>query len=601
MRQSLDVRDCKLKAWTAHDIDCMPSLTSISSDLICPFELVKLHGLGRLKSFTRVSCTSWDQPFLTDFDFVLAATEAASNVIDALMSCTALAHGPPLHSLMVDELHRRIMQQLGSSASVPISQAEWSSNLQCVASNTLEQSDKLPSVLRECFPSLRQLEVSCHVPLLLEELGLASLGGLEQLSITPGLVNPVDPLVLTPRYPHRLPWGSGLTKLSLRLCRLSLAFMTTIATHMTRLESLELRLGGDATAHNQVCEWFTPREQRSMDLLCGMTSLRSLNLLGAFLRMYPAGETPIDGDSEPANEAVGLRHEQLEELAIDGNWASFSYHYVKLSLVCPQLRMCRVEEAELYLRPVVEDLCTHSPLLESLHLHEGVYGDLQGPLAEYMVEQILDACPLLASLHLLSYSDEGTTGKPRRRSSSKSGSCNLRSLKVQGVRAGEQYSATWSLERSLRRCTRLVSLSLKYCLDLDRTDLTHALTTTSLRILKLKDVDSIGPLDLSSLASRLPRLETLTTELSDEVVQVNACWPNLTSLRLSPLSARVIIRDMPQLAHVKLTSEARASVWVSDCPMLRSLDVTGASRVSFEEGAFGGCPMLTSVTAPGRG
>jgi hypothetical protein len=34
--------------------------------------------------------------------------------------------------------------------------------------------------------------------------------------------------------------------------------------------------------------------------------------------------------------------------------------------------------------------------------------------------------------------------------------------------------------------------------------------------------------------------------------------------------------------------------------MLRSLVVTGARRVSFEEGAFDGCPMLTSVNAPGR-
>jgi hypothetical protein len=260
-----------------------------------------------------------------------AATKAASKVIDALMSCTTLIHGPPLHRLMVDELFRRMGQQ-----SVPIAQAAWSSHNLHVAYDTL---DKLPSVLRECFPSLRQLEVASHVPLLLEELGLESSGDLEQLSInsTPGLVYAVDPVVLNPSYPHRLTWGGGLTKLSLCPCRLSLAFMTTIAAHMTRLESLELRLGNDGPSNHQVCEWFTPREQRSMDLLCGMTSLRSLSLWGAFLRMYPASDlTPIDGDGEPAEaEAVGLKHEQLEELAIDGNFLSYSEDYVKLSLVCP--------------------------------------------------------------------------------------------------------------------------------------------------------------------------------------------------------------------------------------------------------------------------
>jgi hypothetical protein len=127
-----------------------------------------------------------------------------------------------------------------------------------------------------------------------------------------------------------------------------------------------------------------------------------------------------------------------------------------------------------------------------------------------MVGQILDACPLLASLHLLSDSDDGTTGKPRLSLSGNPSSCNLRSLRVQGVRAGEQCS-TWSLERSLRRCTRLVSLSLESCLDLDSTDLTHALTTTSLRNLELDDVEWVYPLDLSSLASCLPRLETFSS------------------------------------------------------------------------------------------
>jgi hypothetical protein len=473
--------------------------------------------------------------------------------------------------------------------------------------------------LHACFPRLRRLEQVSSTPVWYSFGELcAGLHGLDHLEALQLEYTSCDDQASVTNCTRGL---CGLTELTLNQCRLSVDLIEALASHLNRLESLELNVCVSESARSGWCD----ARDRMASALCRWRSLRRLTLTGFFVRRDPYRSFEQAGD---ADEVVRLHHPMLEELSLDQTEMGEAPLY---SLDCPALRTCHLVGAELGVERAVAGLCTGSPRLECLTLGVDALWS-SGAWAASAVLQLLDACPLLTTLRLESRTEAEPEGlyqpeyqpptatvvdKPPPLQGMR-GVCNLQSLSVRGFRGRATDSGPWSLDKALSRCTRLASLTIELCQGLDGVGLRRladpAASMQSLELRELRfatpaaEVDARLILALSGL--QVLHLDAPLGSWETYIAFDGLRWLRSLVLTVSRWPARVVIRNLPLLRHAQVSSEqcywtprperqkpGALSLLVENCPVLKCLVLSGRApcQVQFEEGCFGGCPARPSI------